>query len=125
LPRLEAHRGARGDVEPEAVGLRALEGERVVGLEEVVVRADLDRAVAGIGDLERHGRAALVDLYVAFGDLHFAWNHGLKPHHEGHEEHEEINELGGAMVPIMKAVLPFRALRVLRGESLWSFDQFT
>ena len=30
---------------------RALESQRRVGLEEVIVRADLDRPVAGVGDL--------------------------------------------------------------------------
>ena len=35
---------------------RAVEAQRRVGLEEVVVAADLDRPVAGVGDLERHGR---------------------------------------------------------------------
>src|SRR5918992_5941450 len=47
LPGLEADRGAGRDVEAHAVGPLALEGERRVGLEEVIVRADLDRPVAG------------------------------------------------------------------------------
>ena len=58
LARLEAHRGAGRDVEPEAARRGAIEGQRRVGLEEVVVRADLDRPVAGVGDRQRDRRAA-------------------------------------------------------------------
>ena len=39
-----------GDVEPEAARRGAIERERRVGLGEVVVRADLDRTIAGVGD---------------------------------------------------------------------------
>src|SRR5580693_7832541 len=54
LPRLEAHRGAGRDVEPHAARFLAVELQRRIGLEEMVVRADLDRTVATIGDRERH-----------------------------------------------------------------------
>src|SRR5271154_3123061 len=74
LARLEAHRGSRGDVQPHAVGDLAIEAQRIVGLEEVIVRADLDRTIAAIGHLERRGPAALVDLDVARGDFHFTWD---------------------------------------------------
>src|SRR5688572_16280673 len=57
LAGLEADGGAGGDVEAVAAGLGAVEFERRVGLGEVVVRADLDRAVAGVGDGEGDGRA--------------------------------------------------------------------
>src|SRR5690606_38678859 len=50
LPRLEAHRGPGGNVEPHAARGGTVEAQGLVGLEEVVVRADLDRPVAGIGD---------------------------------------------------------------------------
>src|SRR5512146_52595 len=46
--RLEPDRGARRDVEPEAAGRRPVEGQRRVGLGEVVVRADLDGPVPGV-----------------------------------------------------------------------------
>src|SRR6476660_2771431 len=46
--RLEPDRGAGRDVEPEAAGRRPVEGQRRVGLGEVVVRADLDGPVAGV-----------------------------------------------------------------------------
>ena len=58
LPGLEAHRGAGRDVEPEAARRRAIERERRVGLGEVIVRADLDRPVAGVRDRQRDRRAA-------------------------------------------------------------------
>src|SRR3712207_3041306 len=44
---LEADSRAGGDVEAHAARLVALEAQRRVGLEEVVVAADLDRPVAG------------------------------------------------------------------------------
>src|SRR6266849_5927059 len=47
---LEAHGGARGDVEPHAPGLASLEPERAVGLEEVEMRAHLDRPASFIRD---------------------------------------------------------------------------
>ena len=56
---------------------RTVELQRLVGLEEVVVRADLDRPVAGVGDFHSDRLAALVELQVAGGDLHFAWDHGM------------------------------------------------
>jgi hypothetical protein len=71
LAGLEAHGGAGGDVEAEALGAVAVELQRRVGLIEMVVAADLDRAVAGVGDAERHGLALLVerDLALARDDL--------------------------------------------------------
>src|SRR6266852_3000313 len=71
LARLEAHRGAGGDVEAEAPRLVALEAERRVGLEEMVMRAHLDRPVARIGDLKLDGRTARVqfDLGRLAGDF--------------------------------------------------------
>ena len=51
LARLEAHGGAGRDVEAHAARLRARSNEqRRIGLEEMVVAADLDRPVAGVGD---------------------------------------------------------------------------
>src|SRR5215470_3477084 len=65
LAGLEAHRGSGGDVEPHAARRGAIELQRGVGLEEVVVRTHLDRAVAGIGDAEGRARAAGVELDLA------------------------------------------------------------
>src|SRR4029077_5714261 len=75
LAGLEPHRGAGRNVEPHAAGLLALELQRRVGLEEMVVRADLDRTVAGIGDRERHGLAAGIELDLAVLDEEFTGDH--------------------------------------------------
>src|SRR6516165_356350 len=77
LPRFEAHRGAGGDIEPHAARFLAVELQRRIGLEEMVMRADLDRPVAGIGDAERHRLAALVELDLARLDEHFAGDHSV------------------------------------------------
>ena len=61
LARLEADRRARRDVETVAVGGPAVEHQGAVGLEEVVVAADLDRPVAGVRDRQLDGGAALVE----------------------------------------------------------------
>ena len=45
---LEAHRGAGRDLQAHAARRVAVEAERSVGFGEVVVRADLDRPVAGV-----------------------------------------------------------------------------
>src|SRR6267378_1004071 len=71
-PGLEAHRVPGGDVEPHAERLRAVEGERLVGLEEVEVAGDLDRAIAGVEDLQGDLRAPLVQLDVAVRGDHLA-----------------------------------------------------
>ena len=65
LARLEAHRGARGDVQPHAACGVAVEVERAVGLGKVVVRADLDRPVAGVDGAQHGAAAAGVDLDLA------------------------------------------------------------
>src|SRR5262249_48219699 len=76
LPRFKAHRGAGGDIEPHAARLLAVEFQRRIGLGEVIMRADLDRPVAGIGDRLRHRLAAGVDLDLAVLDEHFTGDHG-------------------------------------------------
>src|ERR1700677_2625017 len=76
LAGLEPHRGSGRDVEPHAARLLALELQRRIGLEEMIMAADLDRAVTRIGDRERHGLAVNVEYDVArFGD-DFAGDHG-------------------------------------------------
>src|SRR6266480_1386510 len=75
LAGLEADGGAGGDVEAHAAGFPALEFQRRVGFEEMVVRADLDRTVAGIGDRERHGLAAGIEFDFAVLDEEFAGDH--------------------------------------------------
>src|SRR5438132_1059447 len=72
LAGLEAHRGAGGDIEAHAAGFFAVEFQRRIGLEEMVVRADLDRAVAAIGDRQRRGLAAGIEFDLAVLDEEFA-----------------------------------------------------
>ena len=64
-PGSKRDRRAGGDVEAKALRACAVELQRRIGLEEMVVRADLDRPVAGIGDFERDRVAALVHDDVA------------------------------------------------------------
>src|SRR5262245_49515613 len=79
LTGLEADGRARRDVEAEAARLVAVEDQRVVGLEEVVVRADLDRSIAAVGDPHGHPLAPLVERDLAVEDQHFAWDHWTPP----------------------------------------------
>ena len=53
LARLEPHRCARRYIQAETARSRAIEIERVVGFEEVIVGTDLHRTVAGIGNVNR------------------------------------------------------------------------
>src|SRR5579871_1111410 len=66
LPGLEADGGACGDVEASAVCGGAIEFERAVRFAEVVVAADLDRAIAAIRDAEPDRGAPGVELDLAF-----------------------------------------------------------
>ena len=66
-----------GDLGAGKSRLGAIEFQRLVGLEEMIMRADLDRPVAGVGDLERHGGAAGVQLDVAARGDDFPGNHAL------------------------------------------------
>src|SRR6266851_5599334 len=75
LSRLEARRSPRRDIEPIAARQFAIEGERSIGLVEMIVGADLYRAVAGIGDGQDHRRSAGVDLDLACCGEEFTWNH--------------------------------------------------
>src|SRR5579859_5479840 len=63
--RLEAHGSAGGDVEMNAERRGAVEVERLVRLEEMIVAADLDRAVASVDRLDRGLLAASVKFDVA------------------------------------------------------------
>lgn len=65
LARLEAHRRAGGNVQTEAERGGAVELERLVDLEEVIVRADLHRPIPCVDDGQRHGRAPGVERDVA------------------------------------------------------------
>src|SRR5262245_34246084 len=75
LARLEAHRRAGSDIEAAAARLGAVELQGRVGLGEVVMRADLDRPVAGVGHGEGDGSAPGVELDVAVQSDDLAWDH--------------------------------------------------
>ena len=68
---LEADGGAGRDVEVHPERPRAIEAQRGVDLEEVEVRADLHRAVAGVrdGDGRRLASGAQLDLALGGHDL--------------------------------------------------------
>ena len=72
LAGFEAHRGAGRDIEPLATRGGAVERQRGVGFGEVIVAADLDRPVAGVGDGQRGAGKAGVQLDVAGGREDFA-----------------------------------------------------
>ena len=63
-PELEAH-AVRRRCRAACRALFALELQRRVGLEEMIMRADLDRPVAAVGDRERHGLAAGVERSIS------------------------------------------------------------
>src|SRR6266853_2836025 len=75
LSGLEPGRSPGRDVEPVAACLLAIEVERRVGLVEMIMRADLYRAVACVGDGQGHRRAANVDLDLARCGEEFTWDH--------------------------------------------------
>jgi hypothetical protein len=75
LARLEAHGGSSRDVEPEAARERTVETQRFVGLGEVVVRAHLDRTIAGVRDGDDNRRPTGVELDVAVAGQQFAGDH--------------------------------------------------
>src|SRR5713226_8951892 len=83
LTGLEAHGRSGGDIQAEAARLFPIEAERIVGLVEMIMRADLDRPVSSIGDLEGDGRAAGVQLDVARARENFAGNHAGPPYRIG------------------------------------------
>src|SRR6185437_15711746 len=68
LAGLEADSGAGGDIEAHAAGFLAVELQRGVGFEEMVVRADLDWAVAGVCHCQCCRLAAGVELDLAVLD---------------------------------------------------------
>src|ERR1700719_3502595 len=75
LAGLEAPRRSRCNIEAHATGFGAVELECWSGLEEVIVRADLNRPVAAVRDSERQRFAALVELDVAGLDEIFTGDH--------------------------------------------------
>src|SRR5262249_25007112 len=76
LAGLEPRGRAGCDVEPHSAGLLAVELERRIDLEEMIVAADLDRPIPRIGDGERYSLAAPVEFDLAGPGDDFAGDHG-------------------------------------------------
>lgn len=63
--RLEPHRRAGGNAEPEPKRLLAVKLKRMIGFKEVAVGADLNRPIGRIGHQYLLGRTAFERLYVS------------------------------------------------------------
>jgi hypothetical protein len=77
LPGLKTDRRSSRNVEPLAAGRVTVEIQRGVGLKKMIVRADLDRTVAGVGNAHGGRLAAFVENDVSVGDDDFSWDHGF------------------------------------------------
>lgn len=75
VARLESHGCPCGNVEPHAVGRRAIEVQQAIDLEEVTVRSDLHGSIATIADLETHGAPSGVDFDRIGGKEILSGNH--------------------------------------------------
>src|SRR6516165_3305087 len=75
LPGLETNRRSRWNIEPHAARFLAIELQRRVGFEKMVMGSDLNRPVAGVRDGERKALAAFVQLDLALFDEKFAGDH--------------------------------------------------
>src|SRR3954451_14314770 len=75
LSRLEAHRCAGCDVQTIAARLLTVEHKRGVGLVEVIVRADLNGTITGVGNLDCERLTPGVELDVAGLCLNLTWDH--------------------------------------------------
>src|SRR5690554_8027846 len=79
LAGLKPNGGAGGHVQSEAAGFGAVEIQSRVGFGEVVVGADLYRAVAGVGDVQLDAFAAGAEFDVAVFELVFTGDHVSAP----------------------------------------------
>src|ERR1700761_6306885 len=75
LARLEAHGGARRDVETKAARRFAIERERRVHLVEVIVRADLHGTIARVRYRHADGGASCIQFVLAVVGYQFTWDH--------------------------------------------------
>ena len=75
VPRFESCGGARGNVQPPAVGGLPVKLQRRVGFGKVIVRADLDRPVAGVGHGDLHRLTAGIDHQRRGAEDVFSRNH--------------------------------------------------
>jgi hypothetical protein len=75
--RLEAHRRACGNTEPEAQGLLAVEPECVIGFEKMTVGTDLNGPIARILHQQLLCRSAFERLNVSGGKQKLTWHDRL------------------------------------------------
>src|SRR5512143_4056167 len=76
LSRLEAHGRPGGNVEAPAARLVAIEAQRRIRLIEMEMAAALDRPVAAVGDAQRDGVGAGIELDLARFREDLAGDHG-------------------------------------------------
>ena len=77
LTGFETHRRSGRDIKPESPRGLSVEIQRGVGFKEMIMRAYLNRAVAGIGNPHRSGFPSGVKRDLACGGDDFSWNHRL------------------------------------------------
>src|SRR5262249_12955385 len=106
VARLKTRRSAAGKVEPHAVGLRAVEDQRLVHLEEVIMGTDLHRPVAGVVDGERDDGSPRVELEIRLVKQVLARNHVLPPRNCGVKSRRAGTQWIGSW--IVTSLLPSR-----------------
>lgn len=74
--RLEAHGSSGGDVEAQAISQRPIKMQRSVDLEEMIVAADLNRAISTILNDEGDRRTHRIQNDEAVVDEIFTWGQG-------------------------------------------------
>jgi hypothetical protein len=67
--------GSGGDVEPHAASLFSIERQSGIHLKEMEVGANLNRAIARIGNHQLYGWSACIQLNLTRFNQQFAWNH--------------------------------------------------
>ncbi len=76
---LEPNGGARWNIQTMTARRLSIERKRPIGLGEVIMAANLDWPVAGIGNLEHDGRTILVENNFARSGEYLTWNHSNSP----------------------------------------------
>src|SRR5262249_37515994 len=77
LARLKTNGSSRRNVEPHTARLLAVELQRRICFEEMIVRADLNRPVAGVCDRQRDSLAALVEFNITLLDEEISRDHWI------------------------------------------------
>jgi len=77
LTGFKPHRSTGGDIQPHPMGGSAVKAEAGICLGKVVMRPDLHRTVAGIGDHQRHSLGPDIQGDVAIGGKDLSGDHGV------------------------------------------------